>query len=310
MCGGFFKIVTPAMKALPILAALLCSAPLAGASELELLQSRCSEQERVIRQLEEENGRLKALVTTASITPATVAAPKPQVAEDSVPPVAASYATVRGGDTLARIAKRHGTSPAALIQLNQLKNPSLIRPGDKLRLPGKPAAAPSSKPAAGPSSKSVGGSHVVKAGDTFYSIARAHGISTDSLQTANPTVKATALRPGQTLQLGAPAPAAQAAAPAPTKVDALTPANDFLPAALPEQVTTKPAAPAPVDSSSQTVSSTPRINTVFITEETDFSAFAEAHGTSTARLNALNGLNLNPGTVLAKGSELYVPARP
>jgi ribosomal protein L7/L12 len=37
---------------------------------------------------------------------------------------------------------------------------------------------------------------------------------------------------------------------------------------------------------------------------------AAAHGTSTAKLNALNGLNLNSSTVLAKGSELYVPAQP
>jgi LysM repeat protein len=301
-CGGFFKIVTPVMKALPFLAALLCSAPLAGASELELLQSRCSEQERVIRQLEEENSRLKALMTSASSTPTTVAAPKTEAPEASVPPVATRYATVRGGDTLARIAKRHGTNPAALIQLNQLKNPSLIRPGDKLRLPGKPAEGPASKPA--------DGGHVVAAGETFYSIARAHGISTDALQSANPAVKATALRPGQTLQLASPAASAEISAPAPAKVDAAKPTGDFLPPAPPQQVAAKPAVPAPVESPSQTVSSAPRINTVFITEETDFSAFAAAHGTSTAKLNALNGLNLNPSTVLAKGSELYVPAQP
>ncbi len=264
----------------------------------------------MIRQLEEENSRLKGLVTSA---PSTVTTTKPEAA---ALPVAANYATVRGGDTLAKIAKRHGTSPAALIQLNKLKNPSLIRPGDKLRLPGKRAATPSTKTAAG--------NHVVKTGETFYSIARDHGISTGDLQSANPAVKATALRPGQILQLAAPvSPAAPttAAAPAPAAADAIPavsaaakagseqPAAGLLPLVAP-QVAAKPTTPAPVESPSQTVSGTPRINTVFITQETDFSAFAAAHGTSTAKLNALNGLNLNPSAVLAKGSELYVPAQP
>jgi LysM repeat protein len=289
------------MRALPFLASLLCSATFAGASELELLQSRVAEQERTIRQLEQENSRLQSLVGTAAATPAV---------KEATPAASASptHATVRAGDTLAKVAKRHGTTSATLIQLNQLKNPSLIRPGDKLRLPATPTATPKS-PAARPSGKT----HLVKSGETFYSIARKHGIAPESLQAANPSIKATSLRPGQTLHLDRPATesprlatrtesaAPKAAAPAPSPAPK--------PAAAP-QVAAKPAAPAPVESPTQTVASTPRINSVFITEETDFSAFAAAHGTSTAKLNALNGLNLNPSTVLAKGSELYVPAQP
>ena len=38
--------------------------------------------------------------------------------------------------------------------------------------------------------------------------------------------------------------------------------------------------------------------------------FAATHGTDTSRLNDLNGLDLTQTTVLAKGSELYVPAQP
>ena len=37
---------------------------------------------------------------------------------------------------------------------------------------------------------------------------------------------------------------------------------------------------------------------------------AATHGTDTSRLNDLNGLDLTQATVLAKGSELYVPAQP
>lgn len=286
------------MRALPFLASLLCTATFAGASELELLQSRVSEQERTIRQLEQENSRLKSLVGTAAATPAVK-----EAAPSS--PSAPTHATVRAGDTLAKVAKRHGTTSATLIQLNKLKNPSLIRPGDKLRLPGRPAAAPTA-----PTGRTTGKTHVVKSGETFYSIARKHGIGPDALQAANPSVKATALRPGQTLQLSPQATAPQlarqeSAAPKPAAPVQQAPAPSPAP-----QVAAKPAAPAPVESATQTVASAPRINSVFITEETDFSAFAAAHGTSTAKLNALNGLNLNPSTVLAKGSELYVPAQP
>ena len=73
------------MRTLPLLAALLLSSPIAGAStELELLQDRCSEQERQIRQLEVENSRLKSLMGTAAATPAarTLIRPRGQGSRD------------------------------------------------------------------------------------------------------------------------------------------------------------------------------------------------------------------------------------
>lgn len=49
---------------------------------------------------------------------------------------AATYDTVRKGDTLWGIAKRHGVTLAALTAANpQIKNPNLIYPGDKVRIP-------------------------------------------------------------------------------------------------------------------------------------------------------------------------------
>jgi len=289
------------MRTLPLLASLLCTATLAGASELELLQSRVAEQERTIRRLEDENTRLQSLLGTAAATPAVKETP----ATTSAP---TAMATVRKGDTLATLAKRHGTTSGTLIQLNKLKNPSLIRPGDQLRLPA-PAAIPASTTPRPANSRPSGATHVVKSGETFYSIARQHGLDASALQAANPSVRATSLRPGQTLQLAprdaaSPRVASHESTP-PRPAATLPPAPPRVAAAA-----TKPAAPPPQENSSQTVASTPRINSVFITEETDFSAFAAAHGTSTAKLNALNGLNLNPSTVLAKGSELYVPAQP
>jgi membrane-bound lytic murein transglycosylase D len=53
-----------------------------------------------------------------------------------VPKPVASY-RVRGGDTLYRIALRHGTTVALLMAANSLSSPSSIRPGDRIRIPKK-----------------------------------------------------------------------------------------------------------------------------------------------------------------------------
>ena len=53
-----------------------------------------------------------------------------------------------------------------------------------------------------------------------------------------------------------------------------------------------------------------KIHPVTIEGEMTYGEFATKHGTNPERLNALNGLDLTNATVLAKGSELYVPAQP
>lgn len=52
------------------------------------------------------------------------------------PPGPRSY-RVRGGDTLYRIAIRHGTTVAELLAVNSLSEDVTIRPGDRLRIPSK-----------------------------------------------------------------------------------------------------------------------------------------------------------------------------
>lgn len=361
------------MRALPILAALICTtAPLAKASttELELLQSRCQEQERQIRQLEEENSRLKSLVSTAAKTPAPAqAAPaKAESKKEEETPKAApakttdatSYGIVRAGDTLNKMARRHRISPEALAEANNLKKPFMIRAGQRLRLPEKPEASAkateTSKPSAAtsevaevakskasssekPKATPRSGTHTVKAGETFFSIARHYGMSPNALQAVNPGVKSINLQVGQTLQLGgkpaaetkttksnsgttAPAKTSEVDTVAATKssttnsskhevaktTESSKPAAETKSAAAPAHEASAPA-PAPA-AAEQPAANGSRIRTVAIEENTPLPSFAAAHGVSIARLNALNGLNLNSGTVLAKGSELYVPAQP
>jgi hypothetical protein len=62
----------------------------------------------------------------------------------------------------------------------------------------------------------------------------------------------------------------------------------------------------------ETASAAPekKFRPVTIDGEMTYGEFAAKHGTDAERLNALNGLDLTTATVLAKGSELYVPAQP
>ena len=105
---------------------------------------------------------------------------------------------VKSGDTLDAIAKQHGTTLAALLELNpQFKaNPGVIKVGDKVKLAGAnaagaPAAAkPKPKPKPTPSPASPGGGvHVVQSGDTLSAIAKKHGTTLPVLLELNPKFK-------------------------------------------------------------------------------------------------------------------------
>jgi LysM repeat protein len=93
---------------------------------------------------------------------------------------ATSY-RVRSGDTLGTIASRHGTSISAVVRLNGLTNPNLIRIGQVLRLPAPGGAgAPSVRRPAGGAA-----THVVRAGETLSGIAARYGIRASQIVAAN-----------------------------------------------------------------------------------------------------------------------------
>jgi LysM repeat protein len=56
--------------------------------------------------------------------------------------------TVRRGDILSAIARRHGVSTWELAQANSIRNPSMIYTGQVLRIPGRASPAPPSPPSA------------------------------------------------------------------------------------------------------------------------------------------------------------------
>ena len=64
--------------------------------------------------------------------------PSTRVAADSPvapTPAARNAYLVRGGDTLYRIALKHGTTVALLMAANSLVSPQAIHPGDRLTIP-------------------------------------------------------------------------------------------------------------------------------------------------------------------------------
>ncbi|MBL8162831.1 MAG: LysM peptidoglycan-binding domain-containing protein, partial [Anaerolineae bacterium] len=110
-----------------------------------------------------------AETTSEALTsaPAEVVAPSPT-------PAGVQY-VVRSGDTLFRIAVRFGTTVRALVEANNITNPSLIYAGRTLVIPGvtatpTPTAAPTQAPTSTPVTEPTT-TYVVRRGDTLYRIA-------------------------------------------------------------------------------------------------------------------------------------------
>lgn len=93
--------------------------------------------------------------------------------------------TVQKGDTLSAIAKRFGTTVAKLVKDNNIKNPNLIHPGQKLNVSGSAVKH-----------------YTVKRGDNLSVIAKNHGISLDQIKKLNPQIKNyNLIHPGQKIRV-------------------------------------------------------------------------------------------------------------
>lgn len=277
------------MKAITCLLALplLMAAPVTGAeTSLKDLQRRCAEQERQIEALERENSRLRARLNGPEDAPAET--PEAGNAEASEAPSARALPshTVKPGETLSAIAGRHDTTAAELAELNGIRNAGLIRVGQKLTLPADDTEPETTD------EETVTGTHVVKTGETFYSIARTYGLSINALGKANPEVNPRKLRVGEELRLVA---------------RKTSETGEFESAPEPPEPTAEPEQPA---ESERTALNERRIRKVQVDQPISFSKFAANHAMDVERLNRLNALTLSPNTVLKEGSALYVSAQP
>lgn len=118
--------------------------------------------------------------------------------------------TVRPGDTVYAISRRTGASPQAIIALNRLSPPYALEIGDIVRVPS--TAVPPTQALAGARPQQASApreaGHVVRPGDTLYSISRATGVPVADLANANRLRAPYALKAGQSLRIpGAPAAA-------------------------------------------------------------------------------------------------------
>ncbi|MBN8460217.1 MAG: LysM peptidoglycan-binding domain-containing protein [Verrucomicrobia bacterium] len=298
--------------------------PLAIAkSELETLRTRCAEQERQIKELEEENSKLRQMnglnskyatrpvTATAAAQPGAASAPVAETATHSPKATGTATYTVKKGDSWERIARKFGTREDKLADLNGTKSTAMLREGQRIKVPSSAAQeAPAPQTAQTPAPAAKTGIYQVKQGETYYSIGKKLGIPPEKLEAANPTIKATALRPGLDIKLGATAgtPAAISTQPASaTKTPPATSVSAPAPTKAPAHATTA-TRPTPATSTQQPPRSSPK--PIMINETISVGEFAAKHNTTVARLNSLNNLDLVESTVLAVGSELYVPAQP
>lgn len=296
--------------------------PLAIAkSELETLRTRCAEQERQIKELEEENSKLRQMnglnskyatrpvTATAAAQPGAASGPAAEAATQTPKTSGTASYTVKKGDSWERIARNFGTREDKLAELNGTKSTAMLREGQRIKVPASarqetPAPQTTPRPVTEPKS----GIYQVKQGETYYSIGKKLGISPEKLEAANPTIKATSLRPGLNIKLGKTAETPSAASPqpsAPAETAHAVPASKPAPPSAPATAVSRPTQPAPVQ---QPLRSSPK--PIMINETISVGEFAAKHNTTVARLNSLNNLDLVESTVLAVGSELYVPAQP
>ena len=114
---------------------------------------------------------------------------------------ATRYHRIRNGETLSTIARRYGVSVNSLKRWNGLKS-SRIRAGQRL-IVGMAAGGSSSKSktaAASSTSKSKGSYHIVKKGETLWTISQKYGITTAQLKAVN-NLRSSKINIGQRLRI-------------------------------------------------------------------------------------------------------------
>jgi membrane-bound lytic murein transglycosylase D len=112
---------------------------------------------------------------------------------------------VRKGDTLGGIADKYGVSIAAIKTSNKIRG-TLIRPGQDLLITAAPRgmSVQSTTLAASvdaPTSRNTSDKHVVRRGDTLWSIARSHGVTMESIVSSNGLSSDDTLAVGQVLAI-------------------------------------------------------------------------------------------------------------
>ena len=118
------------------------------------------------------------------------------VFSSQVPCPGGTVYTIRPGDTFFGLAARFNTTVQAIMNANPGVNPNNLQIGQQICIPVAPAPGPCPG----------GFTYTIRAGDTFFSIARRFGISVSALMAANPNVDPDRLQIGQEICVPAPMP--------------------------------------------------------------------------------------------------------
>ncbi len=103
--------------------------------------------------------------------------------------------TVKRGNTLSQIAREYNVSVEHIVELNDIENPNLIYPGEKLRITESDVTELS------PVNNDIDVYYVVKPGDTLNSIARRFGITLNEILEYNDIQNPNLIYPGQTIKI-------------------------------------------------------------------------------------------------------------
>jgi murein DD-endopeptidase MepM/ murein hydrolase activator NlpD len=100
---------------------------------------------------------------------------------------------VAQGETIDTISRRHGVPAAAIMQANNMTHAAQLQPGQRLVIPrvqqpmaSAPQVMPPATKVAGPMPAPIGnGGHIVKPGETIYSLARQYKLTPMAIAKAN-----------------------------------------------------------------------------------------------------------------------------
>lgn len=277
----FFVKNTAVMKLISLFAILSMGLPLSGASaatELETLRARCIEQQRQIEILE---AQLEKLQPTDSKTTATAKPPMAIVVPEPPNAYAGKTHKIQENETYSHVSRKYNVSVESLVAANPTIKPTALRPGQVIRL-----SAESPAPEPSPTTATTPQPTVVETPPPAPAVVK-----------MEPAAKTPAVEKSTTV--AKMEPVAKTPAPEKSKAVAKTESTSTTVAKTESAPTPPPVSP--------TSSAPKKIRSVMIDTEISYATFATKHGTNTGRLNDLNGLDLSDATVLAKGSELYVP---
>ena len=118
-----------------------------------------------------------------------------------IPLIRHYFHTIRSGDTLLALALHYGVSVDQILSANPGVEPRFLRIGSRLLIPALRDVAPFESPSPVRENMNFTGTHLVKQGETLWSIARAFEISPEMLAEANGMRLTDILRIGRVLNV-------------------------------------------------------------------------------------------------------------